>query len=104
VRQILGSGEDGLVGVVRGRANREEKALAEGIALGTGCVPRLWHDGDREVCDVRCIFSLGEKRIIITPSPLRIPAEALHDTQVYEDFAGWLLAREDEDLFEVRFG
>jgi len=89
---------------VQGKVDREEMALAEGIALGSGCIPTMIPDGGNEVCEVRCIFTVGAKRIIIIPAPLRIPAEALHNTQVYEDFAGWLLVQEDDDLFEVRFG
>jgi hypothetical protein len=103
-RRIFESDLEGLSVRVQGTGNREELALAEGIAIGSGCTPGLYQNGEREVCEIRCIFTAGAKRIIITPSPLRIPTEALHDTQVYEDFAGWLLAREDEDLFEVRFG
>jgi len=103
-RRIFGSELETLSARVRGRADREERALAEGIAIGSGCIPRMEQNGDDEVCEVRCIFTAGTKRITVTPSPLRIPAEALRDAQVYEDFAGWLLARDDEDLFEVRFG
>ncbi|HTY53099.1 MAG TPA: hypothetical protein VMB35_07880 [Methanomicrobiales archaeon] len=103
-RRIFESDLETLSARVRGRADRDERALAEGIAIGSGCIPHLQQNGEDEVCEIRCVFVAGAKRIIVTPSPLRIPPEALRDRQMYEDFAGWLLAREDEDLFEVRFG
>ena len=104
VRQIFEADPVGIQVRVQGRVDREEMALAEGIALGSGCIPSMIPDGGDEICEVRCIFTVGAKRIIVIPAPLRIPSEVLHNTQVYEDFAGWLLVQEDNDLFEVRFG
>ena len=103
-RRVFASDLEVLHARIQGKGDREELALAEGITIGSGCTPHLHQDGDGEVCEVRCIFTAGAKRIIITPSPLQIPPEALHDRRISEDFAGWLLAREDEDLFDVKFG
>jgi len=103
-RRIFESDLEALRARVQGRAGRDEKALAEGIAFGSGCSPQILGDGDLEINEIRCIFMAGAKRMIITPSPLHIPPETLRNSQVYEDFAGWLLAREDEDLFEAKFG
>jgi hypothetical protein len=103
-RQIFASDLEALSATVYGRTDREEWALAEGIALGSGAIPRLHQNCDSEVSEVRCIFTVGAKRMVVIPRPLKIPADVLHDRQMYEDFAGWLMVREDEDLFEVTFG
>lgn len=105
VRQVLGSDVDGLSAVVYGKAGREEVAfLVEGIALGSGTVPRLCLNGDAEICEIRCIFTAGAKRITVIPRAIEIPGNISQDRQLLEDFSGWLMVREDEELFEVRFG
>lgn len=100
---ILGWDGAGIRAEIHGSRGPEGLALAEGIALGCGCQPTL-RDGAREVFpELRCIFTCLGKRVVLVPRPFLAPKEVAGDPRMNEDFASWLLSREDPELFEVRF-
>lgn len=82
-----------------------QSCIADGVQIGSGCTL-----GKRNIeiiasDEIRCIFTSGEKRLMLSPKPLRdLPQEDHNYPRLVEMMAEEMHSMADSDLFEAFFG
>jgi formylmethanofuran dehydrogenase subunit E len=80
-----------------------ESCLADGVQIGSGCTLGKRNIEIVNEPSLKCVFTLDEKTLVITPLPLSLPERRDNYEALIEEAAEDMYYLPDNELFDISF-